>query len=108
MTTLLISEIFPPRTGGSGRWFWEIYRRLPRAEYVIAAGEDPRQHEFDLTHDLRVIRLPLAFSNWGALSLRGLRRYFGALRPLRHLIRQHRVTRVHCARCFPEGVMALA
>src|SRR5262245_26410243 len=108
MTTLLISEIFPPRTGGSGRWFWEVYRRLPRAEYVIAAGEDPRAEEFDRTHDLRVNRLPLSFSNWGALSFRGLRGYFRALRPLRRLIRRHGITQVHCGRCFPEGVMALA
>jgi hypothetical protein len=40
---LLISEVFPPKTGGSGRWFWELYRRLPRDSYVIAAGEDPRR-----------------------------------------------------------------
>src|SRR5262249_18431970 len=24
-TTLLVSEVFPPAHGGSGRWFWEIY-----------------------------------------------------------------------------------
>ena len=47
MTTLLVSDIFPPKTGGSGRWFWEIYRRLPRESYLIAAGEDPRQDAFD-------------------------------------------------------------
>ena len=29
MSVLLLSEIFPPQKGGSGRWFWEIYRRLP-------------------------------------------------------------------------------
>ena len=57
MSNLLISEIFPPKTGGSGRWFWEIYSRLPRHDVVIAAGEDPRQSEFDGSHDLRVTRL---------------------------------------------------
>ena len=36
-TTLLVSEIFPPVHGGSGRWFWEIYRRLPRESYLIVS-----------------------------------------------------------------------
>ena len=27
-TILLLSEIFPPTSGGSGRWFYELYRRI--------------------------------------------------------------------------------
>jgi phosphatidylinositol alpha-1,6-mannosyltransferase len=105
---LLISDIFPPKTGGSGRWFWEIYRRLPRADYVIAAGEDSRQAEFDCGHDVRVVRLPLAIRAWGLLSLAGLRGYWRTVRRLRALVRDERIDRIHCARCLPEGVMALA
>jgi phosphatidylinositol alpha-1,6-mannosyltransferase len=108
MTTLLLSEIFPPRTGGSGRWFWEIYRRLPRSRVVIAAGEDPRQQEFDRTHDLRLFRLPLTLPAWGLRSLRGLRGYWRALRRLWPLLQAERVTMIHCGRSLPEGVMALA
>jgi phosphatidylinositol alpha-1,6-mannosyltransferase len=108
MTTLLISEIFPPRTGGSSRWFWEIYRRLPRPDFMIAAGEDPRQEVFDRTHDLRVVRLPLTLPSWGVCSLPGLRGYWRAVRPLLRLARAERVQRVHCGRCLPEGLMALA
>ena len=37
--TLLISEIFPPTHGGSGRWFLELYSRISREEYLIAAGQ---------------------------------------------------------------------
>jgi phosphatidylinositol alpha-1,6-mannosyltransferase len=108
MKTLLLSEVFPPKTGGSGRWFWEIYRRLPRGEYVFAVGEDPRQSEFDATHDLATERLPLTMREWGLLSLAGLRGYFGNLRRLRSIVRRHGVSMVHCGRCLPEGVMALA
>src|SRR3954463_3440260 len=75
MTTLLVSDIFPPKTGGSGRCFWEIYRRLPRASYLIAAGEDPRQDDFDSSHDLSLVRVPLRLGCWGLLSLEGLRGY---------------------------------
>jgi phosphatidylinositol alpha-1,6-mannosyltransferase len=107
MTLLLVSEVFPPRTGGSGRWFWEIYRRLPRERVVIAAGEHPRQEEFDRTHDLRLERLPLTLREWGLLSREGLRDYMAAVGRLRPLVREQGVGAVHCARCLPEGVMGL-
>src|SRR5205823_3035593 len=106
MTTLLVSEIFPPRTGGSGRWFWEIYRRLPRADYLIAAGEHPQQAEFDAGHDLRVARVPLSFGNWGLKSWTGLRGYGRAVARLWKLIRREKVTMLHCGRCLPEGFVA--
>ena len=108
MKTLLITDNFPPRTGGSGRWFWEMYSRLPRASYAIAAGEHPRQHDFDEGHDLRVFRLPLTLRKWGVLSRDGLQGYLRAIRGLRRVIASERISMVHCGRCLPEGVMALA
>jgi phosphatidylinositol alpha-1,6-mannosyltransferase len=108
LPTLLVSEIFPPRTGGSGRWFWEIYRRLPREDFVIAAGEDPRQEEFDCTHDLRVLRLPLYLRSRAIRSLHGLRGYFRGLRALHRVLKSQPIGMLHCARCLPEGLMALA
>jgi phosphatidylinositol alpha-1,6-mannosyltransferase len=108
MTALLITDVFPPKTGGSGRWFWEIYRRLPRQEYVIAAGEDPRQEAFDAGHDLCVVRLPLRLAEWGLLSRAGLGGYGCALRRLLPVLRAEKVRMIHCGRCLPEGVMARA
>jgi phosphatidylinositol alpha-1,6-mannosyltransferase len=105
-TTLLVSEIFPPAHGGSGRWFWEIYRRLPRAEYAVAAGEYPRQGEFDCTHDLRLFRLPLAQAAWGLRSRAGLAGYLRSAARLRRLVRAEGVGMVHCGRCLPEGFTA--
>ena len=72
---LLLSDIFPPKTGGSGRWFWEIYSRIPREHVLVAAGDDPRAAEFDHTHDLPITRLPLE------MRTRGLRP-FGNLKAL--------------------------
>ncbi len=108
MTTLVVSDIFPPKTGGSGRWLWEVYRRLPREDYLIAAGEDPRQGDFDGPHDLRVARVPLRLDSWGLASLGGLRGYARSIGALRRLAVRERVGMVHCGRCLPEGVMALA
>src|SRR5262249_35045880 len=103
---LLVSEMFPPVHGGSGRWFWEVYRRLPREDYVLAAGEHPRQDEFDRTHDLRVVRLPLAMRAWGLRSWAGLTGYLGTARRLRRLMWLENVRMVHCGRGLPEGFLA--
>ena len=108
MTHLLLSENFPPRTGGSGRWFWETYCRLPRDRFAVAAGEDPRQEEFDRGHDLRLWRMPLTLKAWGLRSLTGLGGYWKALRQLRPLLHSEHIEMIHCGRCLPEGVMALA
>ena len=106
MTRLLVSEVFPPVHGGSGRWFWEIYRRLPRDQYAIAAGEHPRQAEFDCTHDLRVTRLHLKQSAWGLRNWRGLMGYLATFRSLRQLLISENVRAIHCGRCLPEGFAA--
>src|SRR5687768_7916264 len=103
MTTLLLSDIFPPKTGGSGRWFWEIYSRLPRDEYLVAAGEDPRQLKFDRTHDLAIARLPLTMRQWGLRSWTGVSGYWGATARLKRLIHRHGVDMIHCGRVLPEG-----
>ena len=108
MKTLLVSEVFPPAAGGSGRWFWEIYRRLPRERYVIAAGEHPQQQEFDAQHQVNVVRVPLALPTWGVNSLAGSRGYWRAIRTLQRVIHRERVGMMHCGRCLPEGLMALS
>jgi phosphatidylinositol alpha-1,6-mannosyltransferase len=105
--TLLISEVFPPMTGGSGRWLWELYRRLPRQHFLVAAGEHPRQSAFDSTHNLRLSRLPLTFSSWGIPSWSELPGYGRAILALRRLVRAENVRMIHVARCLPEGLIAL-
>jgi phosphatidyl-myo-inositol dimannoside synthase len=108
MTSLLISDIFPPQTGGSGRWFWEVYRRLPRDQFVIAAGEHLDQDEFDRRHNLRLIRLPLTFNSWGLLDWRALWDHGLLLRKLRSIVHRYDIKNIHCGCCLPVGLQALA
>jgi phosphatidyl-myo-inositol dimannoside synthase len=103
---LLLTEVFPPKVGGSGRWLWELYRRLPREAVHIAAGEDPRQVAFDQSHDLHVERLPLVFPTWGLLSCRGLWHYWRTLRQLRSILQEKRIGVLHCGKALPEGLLA--
>ncbi len=105
--TLLLSENFPPRTGGSGRWFWELYRRLPRSAFLVAAGEHPRQEEVDRDAGLAIHRLPLSFPT-RFLRPRSLPGYRAAWSRLRRLARDEGVEIVHCGRAVPEGLLGLA
>lgn len=106
MTTLLISENFPPATGGSSRWLYEIYRRLPRADLRIIAGSQPDDHAFDRTTNLPLQRLPLTFADWGVFSLTGYRDYAAADRALEAAAFRSNVHTIHCGRILPEGYLA--
>ena len=108
MTTLLLTEVFPPRVGGSGRWLWEIYRRLPREGFLSAVGEYPGHAEFDVTHNLRLLRLPLTLRCWGILGWSKFLEYWRPVRTLTRLVKTEQIGMVHCGRCLPEGLMALA
>ena len=106
MRVLLLSQVFPPQTGGSGRWFWEIYRRLPREMVRVVAGDCAAAAAFDRTHDLAVERVGLSFPGWGIASFGGLRRYLGLARRLRRLVRAEQIDAIHCGCTWPEGVAA--
>ena len=107
MKTLLLSEIFPPMTGGSGRWFWEIYSHMPRDQFVIAAGHDVEAEAFDRTHDLNVVRLPMTLSDWGLASWKGIASYWRLFRAIRKIVHERGIERIHCGRCLPCGFIAL-
>lgn len=107
MKTLLLSEIFPPRTGGTGRWFWEVWRRLPADHFAVCAGETPGADTFDRTHQLDLVRAPMTFSDLGLASSAGLTAYWRAARALGRAVAERGVEHVYCARLVPEGWVAL-
>jgi phosphatidylinositol alpha-1,6-mannosyltransferase len=106
MRTLLLSENFPPKVGGTARLFWEIYSRLPRDELVVAAGQDALDAEFDRTHDLDVRRVPLGLTQYGLRSREGLRGYLRAWRGLATVLGHGQIDIVHAGRVLPEGWLA--
>src|SRR5690242_8553396 len=108
MTILLVAQVFPPKTGGSGSWMWELYRRLSHADVVIAAVAGAGDAAFEATSGLRVHRLPLDFPSWGLLSPASSLAYFAALRRLRSVMRANAVSQIHCAKALPEGLLGFA
>lgn len=109
--SMLLSEIFPPQHGGSGRWFWEIYRRLPLSQTTVVAGEYPDAKTFDATHEVDIHRLKYSMSDWGVLSLSSLRTYWEVYRSVRGLLNawprpKQSPLLLHAGRCLPEGWLA--
>jgi phosphatidylinositol alpha-1,6-mannosyltransferase len=104
--TLVISRMFPPAVGGNGRWMWELYSRLPRGEFLVAADKSCGCEEFDRSHDLPMIRLPLRLDSWGALGWRRGAAYYRVYAALRRLVRARGIESVHASNCLPEGFLA--
>ncbi|WOJ98294.1 glycosyltransferase family 4 protein [Congregibacter brevis] len=106
-SALLISEVFPPRNGGSGRWFFELYGRLENQNFLVAAGTATGDKEFDsaIDHQIRIRRLALSSEHWGLRSLTGLKFYYQSFQGIRRIVRDEGVSQIHCGRCLPEGVI---
>lgn len=107
MKTLVLSQIFPPTHGGSGRWLWELYSRLPKDEYLIVTNCSKETEGFDATAPVNIERIPLFSTEWGLLSRVGLFFYIKTIIKLIRIVRREEITSIHCGRCLPEGVMAL-
>ncbi|WP_370241294.1 glycosyltransferase family 4 protein [Marisediminitalea sp.] len=105
MKTLVLSQNFPPASGGSGRWFWELYSRLGD-NYLVVADEQPDVEAFDAQSDLPITRMPMYSPQWGLASLEGLKYYYRSYRRLRKLVKANKIEMIHCGRVLPEGLMA--
>jgi phosphatidylinositol alpha-1,6-mannosyltransferase len=102
---LVLTENFPPKSGGSGRWFWELYSRLPKENYIIVT-DIVDDTSVDKKIENSVIRIPLKSAEWGFKSLTGLAFYWRSVKALRKLVKQHEITHIHCGRVMHEGVIA--
>jgi len=105
MKTLLLTENFPPKVGGSGRWFWELYSRMDHENYLVAAGNDPDAHDFDMAHGLQCMRWPLTLINWGITSFTSIKDYLNLFFLMRAAVKTNRIDTIHCGRGLPEGLL---
>ncbi len=108
MSILLLSEIFPPRHGGSGRWFFELYRRLEPGTVTIVTQDnsDPGDQRVDAEFPQRIQRTAMASASWGLLSVTGLVFYARTLMRILRL-KPSGLSQIHCGRTIPEGFIGL-
>jgi len=104
---LLFSEIFPPKHGGSGRWFWEIYSRLPAGSVACLVNMHDGSASTDENFPHPVYRDELASPEWGLRSQVGLRYYLRIWNTLRKLVNKENIGQIHCGRVLPEGMGAM-
>lgn len=103
---LLLTENFPPIDGGSGRWFWELYSRLPRQNVVIATHDVAGGRTFDNKNNCSVVRMSMSSTEWGFNSKIGIHFYWRMTREILRLIKQYDIDEIHCGRVIHEGVIA--
>lgn len=103
---LLLTEVFPPRKGGSGRWLYELYRRLPAGCAHAVAPDEEGWQEVDRGHGLPVTRLPFRLRSWGVLDRPGLVDHLRTFWRLRRLVARVRPDVVHAGKALPEGLLA--
>jgi phosphatidylinositol alpha-1,6-mannosyltransferase len=108
VTILLLTQVFPPRTGGSGRWLWELYRRLKDVSVQVVAGNETGAEAFDRIAPFPVSRVDLDLPNWGLAHPGGAPYYARRLLEVMRIVRRIRPSVIHCGKCLPEGLLAYA
>jgi hypothetical protein len=58
VTHVLVTNDFPPKTGGIQSYLYDLWRRLDPERFVVVTHEDPAGPAFDATVPFRVVRLP--------------------------------------------------
>ena len=105
---LAVSEVFPPKVGGSGAWLHELYVRQRGDAVAVLAGHCPGDLEFDAGSTLSIERAPLHGESWSLMNVAGVRYFWSMYSRIGVGIRRHGPRQLHCARVLPEGVAGLA
>ena len=104
--TLLISEVFPPRVGGTATWFHEIYQRYPPREVAVITDRQPGDDRSAGPAGMIVHRVPMRMADWGLCRPASLLTYLRLARVTHRVARTHGAAVIHCARVLPEGFFA--
>jgi phosphatidylinositol alpha-1,6-mannosyltransferase len=100
----VLSDIFPPINGGSGRWFYEVYRRFEPGTVTFITGDHDGGADFDRDHDdLDINRVDLTLADWGTVRPWSCLRYLRLLGKVHRITRAKTISKVHAARVLPEG-----
>lgn len=102
----VLSEIFPPKTGGSGRWLFEVYRRFPPNVVTFFAGLHEDAREFDRAESSEIERLDIRLQDWGTIRPRSCLKFLRLARTVSQLMRKKSAGCLHAARVLPEGWVA--
>jgi phosphatidylinositol alpha-1,6-mannosyltransferase len=106
---IVLSEIFPPTKGGSGKWLSEIYARMPERSCVMVVGNahcGAESGSCDEEYFQLVSRENLAMDFRGISTLPSLRNYHRIFRRVCQIAKLHQIQSIHAARPLFEGLVA--
>ena len=106
MQRLVLSEVFPPKKGGSGKWLYEVYRRQQPGTYTMVVGSGSAEHHSDAQYPQRVCREDLSMAFRGVSNAASLRSYWSQVRRVSRIAKEKQIDMIHAARPLSEGLVA--
>ncbi|MBT5326720.1 MAG: glycosyltransferase family 4 protein, partial [Gemmatimonadetes bacterium] len=97
---LMISNDFPPVSGGQSRYLYDLWSCLPAEEVVIMAPEIDGAEEVDAALRCRVVRVPLRLQEGRFSKLYKTKQLLVAAWKF---CRQNNVRQIHCGQMFSTG-----
>lgn len=107
MKRAVLSEVFPPQVGGSGRWLYELFSRVDPRNTLIVAGLHEQAEVFDRSVPLTIRRTELSMSDWGTFGWRGWRQYGHFTGRIARMLRGTGIDYLYCGRVLCEGWIGL-
>ena len=101
MRQLLITNDFPPVSGGISRYLYGLWSALPPEDIIVVAPKTPGHEEFDKGQAFRFVRGHYAFNNF----LEKPANIFVPLLLSIKLIAQEKIGYIHCGHILTSGTV---
>jgi phosphatidyl-myo-inositol dimannoside synthase len=103
---LVLTENFVPTKGGSITWLLNTYSRFDPQEIVVATSPQEGDSCIDPMLPFQVVRMPMTMADWDPTVPASLVKYLRVIRRVYLQCQTHRLQQIHCAKVFPEGLVA--
>jgi phosphatidylinositol alpha-1,6-mannosyltransferase len=90
---------------------WEVYRRLEHFDTTVVTCRDDARHDVDRAEgggSMRIRRPYRMLPSWGVMSLSAAGPFVRAALGVRRILSERHPAAIHCGKCLPEGLLALA
>ncbi|MDB4621391.1 glycosyltransferase family 4 protein [Rubripirellula sp.] len=102
-----MSEVYPPASGGSGRWFSEVYPHMTECGCIAVTHQHLGWQHYDNQQTaIDVHRENLFMTDRAPGSISSLLRYHSIFRTVKRIARTQGITQIHAARPLHEGLVA--
>lgn len=104
---LVLSDVFPPQHGGSGKWLHDLYSHKRKSNVIMCVGKSSgydSQRDAEYSH--KIIRQNLHMTYRGVANPRSIARYVQQTWSVGRLAKKNKIAEIHAARPLSEGLVA--